>query len=284
MVGGCGLRNEHGGGGNDGGNIDFRILSFFLISIESFFQYTLLYLFNTDGAEPMGQEVDDATWTPLPAVPTTIQNNKQPLLMPVDDVEATDQDFAYVAEIFRSSSNAAVAASTPQLDVYFNLEKQYEEEEYRNSSSSFSSSHRRVIFDTVTEILERKNQQLIYSPWTTFVRSRSMTNVESTLSPARETWTKLKRLLDPVSADDLCELVCGVLKKDLTSCCNEAQQQGWSHRSMEMSDAVLDIERLIFKDLVADTIRDLATNSRRSTTTSITKSNTTAVSRRKLLF
>lgn len=53
---------------------------------------------------------------------------------------------------------------------------------------------------------------------------------------------------------DLFEVVCGVLKKDLAGDTSNA----WADCPLEKSEAILDIERLIFKDLVGESIRDLA--------------------------
>lgn len=50
------------------------------------------------------------------------------------------------------------------------------------------------------------------------------------------------------------DIICGVLRKDLAG----DSVSGWGDCPVEMSEAVLDIERLIFKDLIGETIRDLA--------------------------
>uniref|UniRef100_A0A6V7QTH8 DUF3741 domain-containing protein n=1 Tax=Ananas comosus var. bracteatus TaxID=296719 RepID=A0A6V7QTH8_ANACO len=52
--------------------------------------------------------------------------------------------------------------------------------------------------------------------------------------------------------DDLLDVTCGAFARDV------AEDLGWAHPSAELSDAVLQIERQIFKDLVADTITVLA--------------------------
>lgn len=50
------------------------------------------------------------------------------------------------------------------------------------------------------------------------------------------------------------EIICSVLRKDLAG----DGTNGWGDCPVEMAESVLDIERLIFKDLVGETIRDLA--------------------------
>ena len=54
-------------------------------------------------------------------------------------------------------------------------------------------------------------------------------------------------------------MICGVLKKDMAD-----EMRGWGEWPVEMGDVVLDIERLVFKDLVGETIRELASFSPQS--------------------
>ena len=49
-------------------------------------------------------------------------------------------------------------------------------------------------------------------------------------------------------------MIIAVLKKDLA----EDSITGWGECPVEMSEVVLDIERLIFKDLIGESIQDLA--------------------------
>lgn len=48
-------------------------------------------------------------------------------------------------------------------------------------------------------------------------------------------------------------MICGVLKKDVAE-----EVSGWGEWPVEMGDVVLDIERLVFKDLIGETIQHLA--------------------------
>lgn len=76
-------------------------------------------------------------------------------------------------------------------------------------------------------------------------------------------WAEVRRAREPVAAPDadldLNELIRGGVVRDLA-----ADHHRWPPSSSqllpgaEVADAVLQIERLVFKDLVADTIRELA--------------------------
>lgn len=68
-------------------------------------------------------------------------------------------------------------------------------------------------------------------------------------------WSEFQRIRERDTSEDLFGIVCGVLKKDLAV---DNTTNGWGDCPVEMSDTVLDIERLIFKDLVGVSIRDLA--------------------------
>lgn len=70
----------------------------------------------------------------------------------------------------------------------------------------------------------------------------------------REIWSEFRKIRERHESEDLFEVICGVLKKDLA----RDAVHGWGDCPVEVSEAVLDIERLIFKDLIGETIRDLA--------------------------
>lgn len=68
-------------------------------------------------------------------------------------------------------------------------------------------------------------------------------------------WSEFRRIREreESESEDLFKFICGVLKKDMGE-----EMRGWGEWPVEMGDVVLDIERLVFKDLVGETIRELA--------------------------
>ncbi|MQL90053.1 hypothetical protein Taro_022646 [Colocasia esculenta] len=162
-----------------------------------------------------------------------------------DESEIDDSDFLYVSEILRSSDPQQMAESSSWSEKTG--------DDAADSDPKAQPLHRRLVFDAVSEIVERRSQ---VSPWESFLRSRSPTpGAKPRLLPG-EVWAELRRIQDHDPADDLCDLICGILRRDMAS---SAAERAWVDRPAEMSDAVLDIERLIFKDLIAETIRHLAT-------------------------
>ncbi|KAK1296022.1 hypothetical protein QJS10_CPB15g01896 [Acorus calamus] len=114
---------------------------------------------------------------------------------------------------------------------------------------------RKLLSDAAAEILERQRE---VSPYEAFGRSRSA--VERPAPEIGEVWAEVGRLAAaPPTDGDLCDVVCGALKKDLEGRGGDGR---WSDRSVEMSEVVLGIERMVFKDLVAETIGGLAMHGR----------------------
>ncbi|XP_072990694.1 uncharacterized protein [Typha latifolia] len=173
-----------------------------------------------------------------------------------DGPESDDPDYLYVSEILRASDRCGAHSA-----AYAHLEKR------QDRSPAPTWLHRRLLLDTVAEILDRARH---VSPWDAFARARSLSSPAHPAGRplARRVWAELRRIQEPVAADDLNDVTCGAIRKDMTA------DLGWSHPSAELSDAVLHIERQIFKDLVADAIRDLADVS----------SGPRLLSRRKLVF
>ncbi|KAM1357032.1 hypothetical protein ACFX13_031801 [Malus domestica] len=148
--------------------------------------------------------------------------------------EIEDGDFVYVSEILRASNYLP-----EDSDIFLLLEKK---QHFKGKDTSKESTlERRLIFDTVIEILDR-NRRL--PPWKAVSWQTSLPEI----------WSEFRRIRERDESEELFEVICGVLKKDLAG----DSINGWGDCSIEMSDAVLDIERLIFKDLIGETIRDLA--------------------------
>ncbi|XP_008775233.2 protein LONGIFOLIA 1-like [Phoenix dactylifera] len=180
-------------------------------------------------------EWEDGHWSP--ATPAVRKNG-------AGGLDAEDHDYVYVSEIVRVSDLVRDTS-----DGFAVLEKRHQ------ASSKASHLHRRLVFDTVAEILDRKRHVF---PWEAFTRSRSLPSAgdgDGGAAPlVREVWVEVRRIREPVHpADDLNDVTCGAIRKDL------AGERGWGPcPAADMSDAVLHIERQIFKDLVAETIRYLA--------------------------
>ncbi|KAM7501391.1 hypothetical protein LguiB_000295 [Lonicera macranthoides] len=168
-----------------------------------------------------GVESEEDAWSPISAVEMKSEENSD------------DNDFVYISEILRASNYLP-----EDSDVFLLLEKQ----QYLKgkNTSKIATLERKIIFDTITEILDR-NRQL--PPWK---------GVEK--SSLQQIWSEFERIRQHETADDLFEIICRILKKDLAG----DAINGWGDCPVEMSDAVLYIERLIFKDLIDESIRDLA--------------------------
>ncbi|KAL3647809.1 hypothetical protein CASFOL_008777 [Castilleja foliolosa] len=184
-----------------------------------------------------------------------------PTISPVGSKKSDDSDFAYISDILRASHYLP-----DESDVFLLLEKQ----QYLNGNdtSKVAKLKRKLIFDTINEILDRNNR---LPPW----KVVSLNNVDVTNPSLNKVWSEFKRIRkNDVVAEDLFEMVCGVLKKDLAG----DGVNGWGDCPVEMSEAILDIERLIFKDLIGEIIRDLAALATRSKLSSM------LMPRRKLVF
>lgn len=154
------------------------------------------------------------------------------------DIDSSDDsEFSYVTEVLRASNYLP-----DENNLFMLLEKQ---SSISKNKSKTSILQRKLIFYTITEILDR-NRQL--PPWKTVSNPNSATGSE-------QIWSEFQKIQERGPSEDLFEVICGVLKKDLA----EDSVNGWADSPVEMSEAVLDIERLIFKDLIGETIRDLAT-------------------------
>ncbi|PIN12846.1 hypothetical protein CDL12_14546 [Handroanthus impetiginosus] len=192
-------------------------------------------------------ELEDELWSPLIS----------PVRLKCQET-SEDCDFVYISEILRASHYLP-----EDSDVFLLLEKQ----QYLKGkdASKVSRLQRKLIFDTINEILNR-NRRL--PPW----KVVTWTNYHTTKPSLDMIWIEFQRIRErDTDEQDLSETICGVLKKDLA----RDAITGWEDCPVEMSEAILDIERLIFKDLISETIRDLA---------ALASRNTITLPRRKLVF
>ncbi|KAK8654254.1 hypothetical protein V6N13_128225 [Hibiscus sabdariffa] len=167
-------------------------------------------------------------------------------------------DFIYISDILRASNYLP-----DDSDVFLLLEKQQLLK--GKDTSEVSRLQRKLVFDIINEILDRKRR----SPAWKLIDA---TNSRLGRTSLQQIWSEFQKIRERDSSDDLFEDICGVLRKDLAG----DAVNGWGDQPVEMSESVLDIERLIFKDLVVETIQDLVAFSG--------KSNKFAALRRKLVF
>ncbi|KAL6505173.1 hypothetical protein OROGR_024990 [Orobanche gracilis] len=166
-----------------------------------------------------------------------------------------DPDFVYVSDVLRASHYLS-----EEPDVFLLLEKQQCLK--GKDTSKVSVLKRKLIFDTIREILDRNTR---LPPW----KVVSSANYGVTKPSAGGVWSEFKRTKERENAEDMFGTICGVLKKDLAG----DGINGWGDCPVEMSEVILDMERLIFKDLICESIGDFAALASRST-----------YSRRKLIF
>ncbi|GLU07617.1 hypothetical protein SLE2022_245690 [Rubroshorea leprosula] len=154
--------------------------------------------------------------------------------------KSDDCDFHYISDVLRASN-----FFPEDSDVFLLLENQ----QYLKGkgTSKVSSLQRRLIFDTINEILNRKRQ---LPPWKVI----SWTNSSGGQTSLQQVWSEFQKIRERDTSENLFEVICGVLKKDFAGDAID----GWGDCPVEMSQAVLDVERLIFKDLIGETIQDLA--------------------------
>ncbi|KAF3785713.1 LONGIFOLIA 1 protein [Nymphaea thermarum] len=174
----------------------------------------------------------------------SVLQSKESLLSAFTEDEIRDvdsDDFRYVSDIVLASEILLQSRTGKGSAAVFSLL------ESRRRPGPGDSDHRRVhrrlVFDTVMEILQRKRQQRGEA----YVVGRTL---------LRQIWTEFRRIQRLLPVEDLCDMVTGVIRKDLYGA---PAVDGWTAECPAgTADAVLDIERLIFKDLVVDTIRQLA--------------------------
>ncbi|KAF0896876.1 hypothetical protein E2562_029566 [Oryza meyeriana var. granulata] len=156
---------------------------------------------------------------------------------------ASDPDYAYVAEVVKLFDRMRDPS-----DVYTAAEK-------TTRGDGDTCHHRRLLCLAAAEALDRRRSTCAWDP-VAWLRGGELVD---------HVWAEVKRCREPVAppdADlDLNELIRGGVVRDLA-----ADHVRWPPQRLpgaEVGDAVLQIERLVFKDLVADTIRELADVDRR---------------------
>nr|XP_043636736.1 uncharacterized protein LOC122607764 [Erigeron canadensis] len=141
-----------------------------------------------------------------------------------------DSDFIYISAILGASKNLNEDSS-----IFFLIEKQL----YNTSSTSnVSKRHRKLVFDIIVEMLDRNSE---LPPW------------KASMSSIKHIWSEFLKIRETniKASDVLVDLINGVLRRDLI------EISEWVDHPIETSEAVLDVERMIFKDLVCEAITDV---------------------------
>ncbi|CAL9174386.1 unnamed protein product [Musa hybrid cultivar] len=162
--------------------------------------------------------------------------------------DAVDHDYAYVHDVVRACRRYGDVSD----DVYAVLEKGCRRRRAGDATKA-ARLHRRLLFDTVVEILDRKRR---VSPWEAFSSPPAGGGGEGEEEALlRQVWAEVRRIREQVAEDDQDAVACCAVRKDMAG---GLAADGWARHAAEMSDAIRQIERQIFKDLVGDTIHDLA--------------------------
>ncbi|GLJ33283.1 hypothetical protein SUGI_0669590 [Cryptomeria japonica] len=179
--------------------------------------------------------------------------------------------YSYIAEILLASGlledteaypvvyHSSVSPIDPQL--FSVLEQRHSFSETRNGQGQvytqkkkmtyIEQSNRELTFSTVNDILCTKlSPYLNLRPWMCSAKKiqRKRPTGQELL---KEVWDDFQGL-PTIPSEDICETLLRMLQKDFAR-----DVDSWDDHAAEIAGAVLDIERMIFKDLIDDTIREM---------------------------
>lgn len=183
------------------------------------FVFFFCFFYSTD----LTVDLDDEIWSSI--ISPARSNNTD------NEFISSDSDFTYISEILEASKY-----TSDESTVFSFLEKQ------QYFSSKGSKLRRKLIFDIINEIVDR-NREL--PPWNSVWVTDSGNSV-------KKICLEFQKIREPEKSENLQDPISPALKKDLS------RNNSWGDYPMETSEAILYIERLIFKDLISETIRDLA--------------------------
>jgi Domain of unknown function (DUF4378) len=144
----------------------------------------------------------------------------------------------FVSEIMRYSDRCCESSK-----LFASLEKHH-----KFGGTGATLHPRRLLYDLVLEILNRH-----ISSWEAFKCARSASSARLVQMPdAGNVWQQIQQMREPIISNELGDVTSSAISKDMGA------DHTWSHQSVELSDAVLQIERMIFRDLIADSIQELA--------------------------
>ncbi|CAO2149421.1 unnamed protein product [Urochloa humidicola] len=170
----------------------------------------------------------------------------------------SDPDYAYVAELVRLFGGGARSSRRLRdpSDVYKAAEELVVLRRLPIPGGDTWRHDRRLLCGAVGEAMERQRSAWPWEPAAWLVGAELVEHV----------WAEVRRAGEPVSAEteageveDLNGVTCGAIRRDMA-----ADEGPWAPMQqrvvcgVEAAEAVLYVERLVFKDLVADTIRELA--------------------------
>ncbi|KAF3326298.1 protein LONGIFOLIA 1-like protein [Carex littledalei] len=155
--------------------------------------------------------------------------------------ECSDPDYIFVAEIMRYSDRCHDSSK-----LFLSLEKHH-----KLCGGSATLHHRRLLNDLVCEILNRHRHM---SSWEAFKHAKSTCWTQYSQMPDTGiVWQQIQQMREPIIiSNEVADVTSSAVSKDM------ATDDSWAYQSAELSEAVLQIERMIFKDVVADTIHELA--------------------------
>eukprot|EP01018_Ginkgo_biloba_P021938 Gb_11462 [translate_table: standard] len=181
-----------------------------------------------------------------------------------------NSEFGYLADILLASglledkeNNSVVFHSSgfpvdPQL--YFVLEQRranVASSKLNNGLDSYKKTdlekiNRQLIFNTTNEILCRKLSPHLHLQPQIYSSNKIQRKRPSGQQLLKQVWDEFQSLPSAPS-EDICDTLCTILQKDLAD-----TRDLWSDHTTEHAEVVLDIERMIFKDLIDETIWDMA--------------------------
>eukprot|EP00252_Welwitschia_mirabilis_P025598 TRINITY_DN8075_c0_g1_i1.p1 TRINITY_DN8075_c0_g1~~TRINITY_DN8075_c0_g1_i1.p1 ORF type:complete len:1083 (+),score=257.88 TRINITY_DN8075_c0_g1_i1:264-3512(+) len=141
----------------------------------------------------------------------------------------------------------------PQL--FHDLKQKYSNPSFTNTHKGFRSSSKLtaknidfgLIFDTVNDILHK-----LLSPYLQLSSFRKIWHKRPSGNQLlQQVWEGFESL-PCIQSEDMYENLCTIITKDLAQRTNS-----WSDTRLEYAGLVLDIERMLFKDLIDETISDL---------------------------
>lgn len=115
---------------------------------------------------------------------------------------------------------------------------------------------RRMLFDCVNDALTIVLVPYVNSqPWMQGLQAQPMRRRPTGQTLVQQLWDELKSLPPEKPCEDICDSLYNVLQKDLV-----LPRNSWTEFIDEIEDVGLEVEKMIFKDLVEETLFDLTQN------------------------